>query len=899
MATHTVNIDVIDKTIPIGNNRVIPVINQPNPALGYAASANEVAQLLRLANYYVYEAGTNTIINPYNYYDYFPEAGGGGGGGGGGVTPQTVQSMIDASIDSTVSETSTKAVQNAAITNFVNSSIESSTAEFKGTYDSKAEMDEVTANQNDYAFLRVLNNDGSVNHYERYKWSNTEVSGSHWLFEYNVNNSSFTAEQWAAINSGIKDTDVSALGGHVNNTNNPHNVTKAQVGLSDVDNTSDADKPISTATQTALNTKFDTAGTGLNKNGTTVSHATPEGAATHVKAFYKFSTDALGHVNGVTEATEAEVDAIDSGITAEKVGQIETNKNNILTVADQTTQYNKMNIVATTTTIDGVTFTVNVDKSITITGSQNNPSAHTKFILCNYTATSNLILYAPESVRNKYFVNTQDGVTTTNGLPEGAEITGSDIGTARDYQIVVIAGTSNINVTMHPMIIPKDIFNAGFTDYQPYALPNTELTNNILTVADQSTQYNLINLHNPIAVRNVVPTYLSDGGVTLDVNDAKWTAFNISFPAIVGVTYKFVVRITATTGFSVFNVFIRDTDGEGTNVTEYPTGISNAMINSVGTHVFEFTATATTMWIGFYPNNSSTVVTGSVTMKAQVIEKSLYDAGFTEYQPYALSNAELTKSVLWNTQSGVKNLLNIPDGTYTITGLTVVAASGELTFTSTNATAHAIVVGTFNLKAGTYVLSDRAGGAKGFAIRLLVDGETVTPTVETATFTLSADKTVEIRFYSYATISNQTIKPMLCPKSLYDADPTYQPYALSNTELTNNISITDITANFTAATGYTIQPGISTVYKQGKHVFGTLSVKIDSGNLPTTNTTIATNNTDKPNSATLMPCGCGIDAWSINSIGTCYYSQYTGEIKCSDTVSTNTCFNLQLNYVTF
>ena len=115
----------------------------------------------------------------------------------------------------------------------------------------------------------------------------------------------------------------------------------------------------------------------------------------------------------------------------------------------------------------------------------------------------------------------------------------------------------------------------------------------------------------------------------------------------------------------------------------------------------------------------------------------------------------------------------------------------------------------------------------------------------------------------------------------------------------NNISITDITANFTAATGYTIQSGISSVYKQGKHVFGTLSVKIDSGNLPTTNTTIATNNTDKPNSATVMPCGCGIDAWSINSIGTCYYSQYSGEIKCSDTVSTNTCFNLQLNYVTF
>lgn len=38
-------------------------------------------------------------------------------------------------------------------------------------------------------------------------------------------------------------------------TNNPHSVTKAQVGLGNVDNTSDADKPVSTAQQTALNAK--------------------------------------------------------------------------------------------------------------------------------------------------------------------------------------------------------------------------------------------------------------------------------------------------------------------------------------------------------------------------------------------------------------------------------------------------------------------------------------------------------------------------------------------------------------------------------------------------------------------------------------------------------------------
>lgn len=42
---------------------------------------------------------------------------------------------------------------------------------------------------------------------------------------------------------------------HLIDENNPHNVTKAQVGLANVDNTSDANKPISTATQTALDNK--------------------------------------------------------------------------------------------------------------------------------------------------------------------------------------------------------------------------------------------------------------------------------------------------------------------------------------------------------------------------------------------------------------------------------------------------------------------------------------------------------------------------------------------------------------------------------------------------------------------------------------------------------------------
>ena len=48
---------------------------------------------------------------------------------------------------------------------------------------------------------------------------------------------------------------------HISSTSNPHGVTKSQVGLGNVDNTSDLNKPISTATQTALNGKANTSHT--------------------------------------------------------------------------------------------------------------------------------------------------------------------------------------------------------------------------------------------------------------------------------------------------------------------------------------------------------------------------------------------------------------------------------------------------------------------------------------------------------------------------------------------------------------------------------------------------------------------------------------------------------------
>jgi hypothetical protein len=67
--------------------------------------------------------------------------------------------------------------------------------------------------------------------------------------------------------------NLSTLTSHTSNTSNPHATTKAQVGLGNADNTSDANKPVSTATQTALNAKQATLVSGTNIktiNGTSV-----------------------------------------------------------------------------------------------------------------------------------------------------------------------------------------------------------------------------------------------------------------------------------------------------------------------------------------------------------------------------------------------------------------------------------------------------------------------------------------------------------------------------------------------------------------------------------------------------------------------------------------------------
>ena len=95
---------------------------------------------------------------------------------------------------------------------FVNSSIATATAEFRGSFTSLDELKATSGNLNDYAFY--LHTDSVGNSIvDRYKWT---TAG--WLYEYTLNNSSFTAEQWAALNSAITATLVNSYNSHLKNS---------------------------------------------------------------------------------------------------------------------------------------------------------------------------------------------------------------------------------------------------------------------------------------------------------------------------------------------------------------------------------------------------------------------------------------------------------------------------------------------------------------------------------------------------------------------------------------------------------------------------------------------------------------------------------------------------------
>ena len=145
---------------------------------------------------------------------------------------------------------------------FVNSSIATNTANFIGTFNSVAELEAYsgTLTNNDYAFVATIDSVGNTL-YDRYKYS---TNTQEWLFEYELNNSSFTAVQWASINSGATTENINQI------TTNTNNITDLQTNKQDK-LTAGANIQINNNVISATDTTY-TAGSGISIENNVISN---------------------------------------------------------------------------------------------------------------------------------------------------------------------------------------------------------------------------------------------------------------------------------------------------------------------------------------------------------------------------------------------------------------------------------------------------------------------------------------------------------------------------------------------------------------------------------------------------------------------------------------------------
>ena len=124
------------------------------------------------------------------------------------------------------------------------------------------------------------------------------------------------------INIGVN--DHVQIDTHIANTSNPHSVTAAQVGLSNVDNTSDLNKPVSTAQQTEIDTKEDSfaKNTAFNKDFGVIAATVCQGDDSRLSDARTPLSHAVSHTDGSDDIQDAT--ALQKGLaTAAQIAKLD------------------------------------------------------------------------------------------------------------------------------------------------------------------------------------------------------------------------------------------------------------------------------------------------------------------------------------------------------------------------------------------------------------------------------------------------------------------------------------------------------------------------------------------------------------------------------------------------
>ena len=167
--------------------------------------------------------------------------------------------------------------------------------------------------------------------------------------------------------------------------------------------------------------------------------------------------------------------------TASQLSQIETNKNNILLLEQANGAKNQINIPDGTYTAGTSSFIV-TNGAVTSTATDNTTHATT---LVTWTLKAGTYVFYDDTsdlsaVQYRIYQQSPD----TRLTPAGQNPATFTL--ANDTVVYLSCYTFKTGtMTTRPMLMTKAMWDAGFTDYQHYALSNAELTNNILLLGEK------------------------------------------------------------------------------------------------------------------------------------------------------------------------------------------------------------------------------------------------------------------------------------------------------------------------------------------------------------------------------------------------------------------------------
>ena len=457
----------------------------------------------------------------------------------------------------------------------------------------------------------------------------------------------------AQFNTAMSDADFATLAGTETLTNKtltspaintPTGITKTDVGLANVDNTTDANKPVSTATQTALDLKAPLASPTFTGTVTL-----PSGTVTSTM---------------ILDGTIATADIADSAITSAKIANdtiVDADINSAAAIAQS-------KISGLTTDLDlkaplaSPTFT----GTVVLPSSVNGPSVSTSVNLLSTSTSANITLGAQQTAGNLTIGGGSQRTTGIVGIGTGVTTTGTK---------TINVGTGSTGGTTAITIGSADGATSNVTLNGTVTAANNLVVTGDLTVNGTTTTINSTTL--AVDDKNVVlgdiasPTDVTadGGGITLKGATDK--------------TFNWVDATDAWTSSEHINLVSgKAYEIAGTSVLSGSTlgsGVTGSSLTSVGT-ITSGTWTGTAIAIA----NGGTGATTAMTAATALLPSQTSNSG-----KYLTTDGSGTLS--WGTVSGYSaptlGNVSIASGstTTTITGLTKLRSAA---FTSLDANSY-------------------------------------------------------------------------------------------------------------------------------------------------------------------------------------------------------------------